>query len=167
MSATVSTAMQAVNADSPARIVGLNAYSLLGNTAMAAQPVIVGALVDLLGFTPRQAGFVSAAELAGLAFGMLVLVCMVSRLSRRALALAAIIVIAAANAATLLATNLAETLPLRFINGIGAALSYSVFLTMAAATRRPERTFGIANAVSILATGLLVLAGPYVIATGG
>ena len=167
MSATTSTAMQAVNADSPAQIVGLNVYSLLGNTAMAAQPVIVGALVDLLGFTPRQAGFVSAAELGGLACGMLALVGIVNRISRRALALAAIIVIAAANAATLLATNLAEILPLRFINGIGAALSYSVFLTMAAATRRPERTFGIANAVSILATGLLVLAGPYVIATGG
>src|SRR6185295_18735487 len=98
MSATTSTAMQAVNADSPAQIVGLNVYSLLGNTAMAAQPVIVGALVDLLGFTPRQAGFVSAAELGGLACGMLALVGIVNRISRRALALAAIVIIAGANA---------------------------------------------------------------------
>src|SRR5580765_2964951 len=157
MSATVPTSLYGINADSTARIVGLNVYSLLGNTAMAAQPVIVGALVDLLGFTPRQAGFVSAAELAGLACGMCALVGIVNRLNRRALAFAAIVIIATANAATLLATNLSEVLPLRFVNGFGAALAYSVFLTMAAATQRPERTFGVANAISILATGMLVL----------
>src|ERR1700674_2196644 len=105
MSASVSTELEAVGADSPARIVGLNVYSLLGNTAMAAQPVIVGALVDLLGFTPRQAGFVSAAELAGFTCGMGALVGLVNRISRRALALAAIVIVATANAATMFGTN--------------------------------------------------------------
>jgi predicted MFS family arabinose efflux permease len=167
MSATVPTSLYGISADSTTRIVGLNVYSLLGNTAMAAQPVIVGALMDLLGFTPRQAGFVSAAELAGLACGMCALVGIVNRLNRRALAFAAIVIIATANAATLLATNLSEVLPLRFVNGFGAALAYSVFLTMAAATQRPERTFGVANSISILATGMLVLAGPYAIAAAG
>jgi predicted MFS family arabinose efflux permease len=38
---------------------------------------------------------------------------------------------------------------------------------MAAATVRPERTFGVANSISILATGLLLFAGPYVIGAGG
>jgi predicted MFS family arabinose efflux permease len=167
MSASVSTELEAADADSRARIVGLNVYSLLGNTAMAAQPVIVGALVDLLGFTPRQAGFVSAAELAGLAIGMGALVAIVNPISRRARALAAIVIVAMANAATMFGTTLPEILLLRFVNGVGAALAYSVFLTMSAATRRPERTFGVANAISILATGLLVLAGPYVLASAG
>jgi predicted MFS family arabinose efflux permease len=167
MSASVSTTLEGVSPDSPARVVGLNVYSLLGNTAMAAQPVIVGALVDLLGFTPRQAGFVSAAELSGLALGMGGLVATVSRISRRSLALAATVILAGANSATMFARGFPEILLLRFINGIAAALAYSVFLTMAAATLRPERTFGVANSISILATGLLVFAGPYVIGAGG
>jgi predicted MFS family arabinose efflux permease len=167
MSASVSTSVEVVNADSLTRLVGLNVYSLLGNTAMAAQPVIVGALVDLLGFTPRQAGFVSAAELAGLALGMGALVVVVSRIGRRALAIAAIVILAGANALTMFATAFPAILLLRFVNGVGAALAYSVFLTMAAATPRPERTFAIANSISILATGLLVFAGPYVIGAGG
>ena len=96
MSASVCTPFEGVSPDSPARVVGLNVYSLLGNTAMAAQPVIVGALVDLLGFTPRQAGFVSAAELSGLALGMGGLVATVSRISRRSLALVAIVILARA-----------------------------------------------------------------------
>jgi predicted MFS family arabinose efflux permease len=167
MRASVHEELEAVDADSPARIVGLNVYSLLGNTAMAAQPVIVGALVDHLGFTPRQAGFVSAAELAGLAIGMGALVGVVNPISRRALALAAIVIVSTANAATMFGTTLLEILLLRFVNGVGAALAYSVFLTMSAGTLRPERTFGMANAISILATGLLVLAGPYVLASAG
>jgi predicted MFS family arabinose efflux permease len=163
----MSSPVDVMSSDSLTRIVGLNVYSLLGNTAMAAQPVIVGALVDLLGFTPRQAGFVSAAELAGLALGMGALVALVSRISRRALALGAIAILAGANAMTVFAGSFLEILLLRFINGIGAALAYSVFLTMAAATARPERTFGVANSISILATGLLVFAGPYVIGAAG
>ena len=141
----------------------LNVYSLLGNTAMAAQPLIVGALVDLLGLTARQAGFVSAAEMGGFAVGMLTLLRFVHRVQRRTLALLALSMIAAANAASLLAGGFVEISILRFVNGFAAAVSYSVFLTMAAATIRPERTFGTANAVSIFCTGLLVFAGPHII----
>jgi predicted MFS family arabinose efflux permease len=167
MSATMTAAPQGVKPDSLQRMVGLNVYSLLGNTVMAAQPLIVGALVDLLGLTPRQAGFVSAAELAGFACGMLALIAIVNRTNRRALAIGAVVIVATANAATLLGTSLMEILPIRFVNGFGGSLAYSVFLTMAAGTPRPERTFGVANAVSILATGLLVFAGPYAIARSG
>src|SRR2546422_793935 len=117
----------------------LNVYSLLGNTAMAAQPLIVGALVDLLGLTARQAGFVSAAEMGGFAVGMLTLLRFVHRVQRRTLALLALSMIAAANAASLLAGGFVEISILRFVNGFASAASYSVFLTMASATMRHER----------------------------
>ena len=143
--------------------VALNVFSLLGNTAMGAQPLIVGALVDLVGLSARQAGFVSAAEMGGFATGMLALLRFGQRVRRRTLALAALSTIAAANAASPLAGEFHEILSLRFVNGFAAAASYSVFLTMAAATRRPERTFAIANSVSIFATGLLLFSGPHIL----
>ena len=146
-----------------AALVALTVYSLLGNTAFAAQPLIVGALVDLMGLSERQAGFVSGAEMAGVAVGMGVLVRYVDRLHRRHLAYAAILIVAGANLASLLAGGFLEILPLRFVNGVGAAMAYSVFLTMAAGTTRPERTFAVANSISIFCTGLLVLVGPYII----
>jgi len=130
---------------------------------MAAQPLIVGALVDLMGLSARQAGFVSAAEMGGFATGMLALLRFGQRVRRRTLALAALSTIAAANAASPLAGEFLEILSLRFVNGFAAAASYSVFLTMAAATKRPERSFATANAVSIFCTGLLVFTGPHII----
>ena len=143
--------------------VALNVFSLLGNTAMAAQPLIVGALVDLMGLSAPQAGFVSAAEMGGFATGMLALLRFGQRVRRRTLALAALSTIAAANSASPLAGEFLQILSLRFANGFAAAASYSVFLTMAAATKRPERSFAAANAVSIFCTGLLVYSGPYII----
>ena len=143
--------------------VALNVFSLLGNTAMGAQPLIVGALVDLVGLSARQAGFVSAAEMGGFATGMLALLRFGQRVRRRTLALAALSTIAAANAASPLAGEFHEILSLRFVNGFAAAASYSVFLTMAAATRRPEldlrygaaAIFGSAHPLALALAGAL------------
>lgn len=146
---------------------GLNVFSLLGNTAMGVQPVLVGALVDYIGLTPREAGFVSAAEMGGFALGMTVLLAWVTRISPRALAAVSILIMVAANIVCSRAESFGLILMLCAINGMGAALAYSVFLRLAAATVRPERTFGVANSVSILCTGILVLMGPRVLESFG
>lgn len=129
------------------------AYSLLGNSAMAAQPMIVGGLVDLLGFTERQAGFIAAGEMGGFAIGMLLLSRYVTKVDRRTLALIAVAWMITANVLSAFGTDFSQILPLRFLSGMGAAMAYSVFLTMAAGSVVPERSFAIVNATSIAATG--------------
>ena len=47
-------------------LIAINALSVVGNGCMAVQPIIVGALVDRLGFTESQAGFVAALEMLSL-----------------------------------------------------------------------------------------------------
>lgn len=144
-------------------------FSLLGNTAMAAQPMLVGGFVDLLGLTERQAGFVSGAELGGLALGMCVLLPFVTRLDRRVLAVVAVAIIVAANVLSIQITRIEflsrieYLLPVRAMSGMGAATAYAVFLTIAAASARPERSFGAANAVSIMGTGILVWLAPTIL----
>jgi predicted MFS family arabinose efflux permease len=147
-----------------APFIAMIAYSLLGNSAMAAQPMIVGGIVDVLGLTERQAGFVSAAEMFGFAAGMLMLCRYVVHIDRRHIALAAVAVMMAANAASPLASAFAPLAILRFLSGYGAAMAYSVFLTIAAATPRPERSFAVVNATSIICTGVLLWAAPHIMA---
>lgn len=139
------------------------AYSLLGNSAMAVQPMVVGGLVDLLGFTERQAGFVAAGEMGGFASGMLLLSRYVTKLDRRTLAVIAVAWMVAANVSCLFVDGFSQLLPLRFASGLGAAMAYSVFLTIAAGSALPERSFAVVNATSIAATGLFQWVAPMIL----
>lgn len=139
------------------------AYSLLGNSAMAVQPMVVGGLVDLLGLTERQAGFIAAGEMGGFAIGMLLLSRYVTRFDRRTLAVAAVAWMVAANGMCLSVGEFSQLLPLRFASGLGAATAYSVFLTIAAGSVLPERSFATVNATSIAATGLFQWVAPQIL----
>ena len=81
-------------------ITAMSAYAMAGNTPLVVQPMIVGALVDLRGFTERQAGIVAAVELTGLTLGILCLIGAVGRVKRSSFALLAVSAIVAANVAT-------------------------------------------------------------------
>jgi predicted MFS family arabinose efflux permease len=139
------------------------AYSLLGNSAMAVQPMVVGGLVDLLGFTERQAGFIAAGEMGGFASGMLLLSRYITKLDRRTLAVIAVSWMIAANVLSVFVGEFSQMLPLRFASGLGASMAYSVFLTMAAGSTLPERSFAVVNATSIAATGIFQWVAPQIL----
>lgn len=138
----------------PPALLVMIGLSMLGNSSLVVQPMIVGGLVDYLGFTERQAGFVASVELGGLSLGMLLLVGIAQRIPRNVLAIAAIALIAAANVASCFIHEFELLLPVRFLGGVGAAMALAVFLTMAASQKRPEKTFAIVNAVSIAYSGV-------------
>ena len=78
-------------------LLAINALSVVGNGCMAVQPIVVGALVDRLGFSESQAGFVAAVEMAGVGAGFLLLVPVAHRIGQQKLALYGLAVIALAN----------------------------------------------------------------------
>jgi len=146
-------------------LIAINALSVVGNGCMAVQPIIVGALVDRLGFTESQAGFVAALEMSGVGVGFVVLFGLAHRLRQRALASAGLITIAAANLVACLIHTYAPMLAIQFVVGIGSAMVFSVYLQAGAAQERPEHLFAIVNAVSIAYSGIFMPITPFILAT--
>jgi predicted MFS family arabinose efflux permease len=145
-------------------LLAINALSIVGNGCMAVQPIVVGALVDRLGFTESQAGFVASAEMAGVGIGFIVLFGLAHRMRRSLVAGAGVATIVLANAAACLIHEFEYMLLAQFIVGLGSSMVFSVYLTVGAAQSRPEHLFAIVNAVSIAYSGLFLPLAPSLLA---
>jgi predicted MFS family arabinose efflux permease len=145
----------------------MGAFAMAGNTPLVVQPMVVGAMVDRLGLTERQAGSLASLELAGLTLGILVLIGIMGRVPRPRLALLAIATIVAANVLTCVVSGFAWLVPMRILSGFGAAAAFCVYLSMAAASPLPERVFAVVNAISIAYSGILTLLAPRIMQFGG
>jgi predicted MFS family arabinose efflux permease len=148
-------------------LLAMGAFSMAGNTPLVVQPMVVGAMVDLLGLTERQAGIVASLELVGLTLGILAMIRIMSSAPRLALAVFAVATIVSANLLTCFVSSFAWLLPTRFLSGIGAAAAFCVYLNMASADEHPEHVFAIVNAISIAYSGILTLIAPYLLHAGG
>jgi predicted MFS family arabinose efflux permease len=142
-------------------------FSMAGNTPLVVQPMVVGAMVDLLGLTERQAGIVASVELVGLTLGILAMIRIMSSAPRTALALFAVGMIVMADIMTCFVSSFAWLVPTRFLSGIGAAAAFCVYLNMASSDEHPEHVFAIVNAISITYSGVLTLMAPYLLQAGG
>jgi predicted MFS family arabinose efflux permease len=151
----------------PRSLIAMGAFSMAGNTPLVVQPMVVGAMVDLLGLTERQAGIVASVELAGLTLGILAVIPVMSSAPRTALALFAVAAITGANLLTCFVSSFAWLLPTRFLSGIGAAAAFCLYLNMASSDQQPEHVFAIVNAISITYSGILTLLAPYLLHAGG
>lgn len=151
----------------PRSLISMGAFSMAGNTPLVVQPMIVGAMVDLLGLTERQSGLVASVELVGLTLGILAMIRVMSTAPRVALAVFAVGTIVLADILTCFVSSFAWLLPIRFISGIGAAAAFCVYLNMASSDEHPEHVFAIVNAISIAYSGVLTLIAPYILHAGG
>ena len=145
----------------------MGAFSMAGNTPLVVQPMIVGAMVDLLGLTERQAGILASVELTGVTVAILVLIGVVSHARRVALGVFAVSAIVTANVLTCFVHEFAWLVPLRLLSGVGAAAAFCVFLNMASSREQPEEIFAIVNAISIAYSGLLTLVTPAILKAAG
>ncbi|MGH8231388.1 MAG: hypothetical protein ACRESY_06165 [Steroidobacteraceae bacterium] len=145
----------------------MGAFAMAGNTPLVVQPMVVGAMVDRLGLSERQAGLVASLELTGLTLGILCLLGVMSRVPRPVMGVLAITIIVIANVLTCFATGFDAIVPMRILSGIGAAAAFCVYLSLAAATPVPERVFAIVNAISIAYSGVLTLLAPRLLQLGG
>jgi predicted MFS family arabinose efflux permease len=148
------------HSDSALAIVTMCAFSMVGNTVLAVQPMVVGGLVDLLHFSEKQAGFVAGAELLGFSLGGTALLAFVNKVDRRVLTLIGVGIAVFADVAACLVRAFPPMLVVRFLAGVGSVTAYSVFPVLAAASTSPERVFGIVNATSIAYAGLFVWIAP-------
>jgi predicted MFS family arabinose efflux permease len=144
-------------------LIAINALSVVGNGCMAVQPIVVGALVDLLGFSEAQAGFVASMEMTGVGVGFLLLLGVAHRIPRWLLAGVGILTIVAANVAACFIHSFEPMLLAQFIVGLGSSMVFSVYLTVGASQPQPEKLFAIVNAVSIAYSGLFMPVAPSIL----
>ena len=141
-------------------LVAMGAFAMAGNTPLVVQPMVVGAMVDSLGFSERQAGILASLELTGVTLGILGLIGLVGRTATVTLAMLAVSAIVGANVMTCFVRDFSLMLPLRFLSGLGAAAAFCVYLNLAASREQPENIFAVVNAISIAYSGLLNLVTP-------
>ncbi|HVW69104.1 MAG TPA: hypothetical protein VHB68_09010 [Steroidobacteraceae bacterium] len=157
-----------VRSHSSARpLVVMGAFAMAGNTPLVAQPMVIGALVDLRGLTESQAGVMASVELAGLTLGILAMLPAVTRIRRPVLAVFAVAMIIAANVTTCCLSGFWPLLPIRFLSGVGSAAAFCVYMSLASASERPENAFAVVNAISIAYSGVVNLVAPYLLSVAG
>ena len=118
---------------------------------------LVAGLIDGLGFTNRQAGFVGSANVYGAACGALIAVFLVRRLPWRRTEFIALSVLLLLDLASTQVTAPGPLIALRFVHGCVGGISVGVGLAVIARTKVPDRAFGMLLAVQYGAGGLGVM----------
>lgn len=122
--------------------------SVLGSVAILPiliLPTLVGALVDYASFTEAEAGWVVAVGFAGSALGAISVGLRIQHLDPRLLAVAGLAALAVFDALSMLVNQLPVWVfvSFRFISGIGGAVAYAAVMASIAASKIPERGYGI------------------------
>jgi predicted MFS family arabinose efflux permease len=141
--------------------------SAIGNGVLVIQPLAVGAMVDTLGFTEKQAGFVVFTELASFSVGSMVMSGLIHRLNRRHVAWAGIALFALGSMLSAVPKDFVPFLLVRIIPGFACALCIAAFLGTAVLTKVPDKVFGLVNAFSIGYSAALLMIAPSLIISHG
>lgn len=135
--------------------------------AITMQPGMVQGMVDFLGFSQRQAGFVASAEVFGIMAGTIGFAIVGGRVSWRWALFAGLVLTIVANLICVVRDDYASMLALRAIAGLGGGLAAAIGWNVLAQGRDPSRGFGWGTAGIILfaAGGFALL--PAIFAFGG
>jgi len=117
--------------------------ALAGYAVMVGLPVISTSWVNNLGFSEVQVGYVTSADLLGLAVGAVIAYFTVAKYDRRYLAIVAAGVAIAANLLCIYFQSYDLTLVLRLAAGIGAGLYTGIAVATIGGHSRPAFAFGL------------------------
>lgn len=131
------------------------------------QPLLVQGYVDVLHFSAEQAGYLAAAENAGLACGAVVLAMLGSRLSLRGTLLGASALLGLASLASALTTSYGLFFGWRLFAGIGAGMIISLIYSVFGKTPKADRNFGLALATMMISSSAMFAILPTVMAAFG
>jgi MFS transporter, DHA1 family, inner membrane transport protein len=120
-------------------------------------PALVAGLIDGLGFTKREAGFVGSANVYGAACGALVAVFLVRRFPWRRAEVVALGLLLLLDLVSTQVTSAVPLIALRFVHGVVGGISVGIGLAVMARTRVPDRAFGMLLTVQYGAGGLGVM----------
>jgi predicted MFS family arabinose efflux permease len=119
---------------------------VLGGSVFAVLPLLVGATVELLGFSGKQAGLIGAADMLGATLSALCVSFIVPRGRWRLLIYSGLLLLMLANALAGLAQHFSALLLSRLVGGLGEGVVLTIATVSIAETRKPDRVYGLAAA---------------------
>ena len=128
---------------------------------------LVSGLVEGLGLTAREAGFVGSANTYGAAVGALVVVFMVKRVAWRPVALAALTLLIVIDLFSPSISHAPLLIAVRFIHGCIGGLLVGLSFALIARTASPDRTFGMLLIVQFGLGGLATMTLPKLVPAFG
>ena len=105
-------------------------------------PIFVGTLVDHLDFTSSQSGYVTSADIIGIAAGNLLGYFWVSRINWRRMAVLSVLVLFTGNIICITTTQFVPLLLLRFIIGVAEGTALALTYAILGASANPDRNYG-------------------------
>lgn len=117
--------------------------ALVGYTVMVSVPVLSTALVNKVGFTEVEVGRIWGNDMLGLAIGAVIAALTVSRVNRRTLIMAGVILTIVANALCIYMVSFNEVMLLRMFAGIGAGIITGVAVATLGGTTKPVIAFNL------------------------
>lgn len=123
-------------------LVAIVYLSVIGTCAYILQPSYVLGLVEHIGLSDVQAGYVVSLEMFGIAFSTILMNFIVTRFDWRRLVLFFLCITVAGNLASAPLTEFDTLRAVRFLTGIGSGGLMSITMTMMGLTNNPDRNFG-------------------------
>lgn len=127
--------------DRPVAVAASIAVAAVGWIVFMGMPVLVGALVDKLGFSEAQAGYMASADLFGIFCASILVSLTIKRINRRVWVAAGIIVSALCNIASGYLVDFSPMFAVRVVAGLGSGICYSIALANLATTTNSTRNF--------------------------
>ena len=117
--------------------------TLVGYAVLVGVPVISTAWVELLGFTEEQVGRVAGADLGGLSLGAMLAALVVSRMNRRLLVLAGVVIAVVCNGLCTVFVDYETVLWLRLGAGVGSGIYTAVAVATLGGSSKPARAYNL------------------------
>lgn len=127
-------------------------FGIVAVAIFPVMPIYLGALVDHLGLTPSQGGYIAGAEVTGMAAGNALAFFWVRQVNWRKVATFAVFVLVAFNLLCIGTAGFAALLPLRFVIGLAEGTALALTYAMLGGSDNPDRNYGL-FLVGSLSTG--------------
>ena len=165
--AIIGDRQQRVDVNSRQSIIAIVYLAVIGPCVFILQPGFVQGLVEYLGLTEQQAGYIASAEMFGLATTTVLLSFISAKVTWRKFVAICIFICVLGNLASLGQTDFNTLAAIRFMTGLGSGGVISLTFTMMGLTQRSDRNFGyiIVWVLTYGAFGLLLM--PMAYATVG
>lgn len=144
--------------DATLSIFAMVCFTVLATAVLVTLPALVGATVDVLRFSAKQAGLFAAADMLGATFSALIASIYISRWHWRPALGWALGTLALADCLSGLTSSFAALFSFRMVAGLCEGVLLAIGNASIGETRKPDRIYGFATAAQLAFGAAAVLA---------